>query len=103
MYAVIQTGGKQYVVTQGETLKVEKLSAEPGAEINLSDVLLIADDNKYHVGKPFLENSNVSVLIKEHGLGEKIHMMKKNRKKGYKLKKGHSQPYTAIQVTNINL
>lgn len=103
MYAVIQTGGKQYVVTQGETLKIEKLSGEPGSEVDLSDVLLIADDDKYHVGKPFLENTKVSAIIKEHGLGDKIHMMKKKRKKGYKLKKGNRQPYTAIQITNINL
>lgn len=103
MYAVIETGGKQYLVSEGETLRVEKLEIEPGTEFQLDKVLMAYIDNNYLIGSPYLENVRVNAIIKEHGRGKKLLMMKKKRKKGYKKKIGHRQPYTEIEIKSISL
>ncbi len=101
MYAVIQTGGKQYKVTQGSRLKVERLPAEVGDEIELSEVLMVVDGGQVKVGRPFLDSVAVKAQVLEHGKGKKVIVFKKKRRKGYKKKRGHRQHYTTIQIEAI--
>ncbi len=101
MYAVIKTGGKQYKVTQGEILRVEKLNAEIGAEIEIPEVLMIVDGGSVSVGKPVLENAAVKAKVLDHGLGKKVVVFKKKRRKGYRVKRGHRQPYTTLEISEV--
>lgn len=101
MYAVIATGGKQYRVTEGETLKVEKIAAEEGAEIELDRVLMVADGDNIQVGTPLLEKGAVTARIKSHGRGKKVEIVKFRRRKHYRKQMGHRQSFTEIEVTNI--
>ncbi len=101
MYAVIKTGGKQYKVTSGDKLKVERLDAEPGSEITISDVLMVVDGSDVKVGKPVVESASVSATVLEHGKGKKVVVMKKKRRKGYKVKRGHRQHYTTLEIREI--
>ncbi len=103
MYAIVQTGGKQYKVTPGEVLKVEKLPGEVGDEIELQDVRLVANDGELLIGTPVLEDVTIKAKILEHGKAKKVTIMKKKRRKGYKVKKGHRQPYTAIEIQAIQV
>ena len=101
MYAVIETGGKQYRVTEGETLRVEKLETSAGDKLSF-DTLLFADDaGKVVVGKPRVPGVKVSAEVVEQGLGPKITIFKYRRRKNYRRKAGHRQPYTAIKITRI--
>ena len=84
MYAVIATGGKQYRVTEGETLKVEKLAGEEGSEIKLDQVLMVADGDNIQVGTPVLENGAVTATIKSHGRGKKVEIVKFRRRKHHR-------------------
>jgi large subunit ribosomal protein L21 len=102
MYAVIKTGGKQYKVSQGEVLHVERLPYEVGATVELKDVLMVVDNDDVKIGKPVVPNATVMAEVLEHGLGEKLLMMKKRRRKGSKVKRGHRQPYTALEVKTIS-
>ncbi len=102
MYAVIQTGGKQYKVSEGSRLQVERLDAEIGEEIELGEVLMVVDGSDVKVGRPFLDSASVKAQILEHGKGKKIIVFKKKRRKGYKKKRGHRQHYTTIQIKAIN-
>ncbi len=102
MYAVIQTGGKQYKVSEGARLKVEKLDAEIGSDIELKDVLMMVDGADVKVGRPFLDSASVKATVVEHGKGRKVVVFKKKRRKGYKVKRGHRQHYTTIQVKAIS-
>ena len=101
MYAVIATGGKQYRVTEGETLKVEKLAGEEGSEIELDQVLMVADGDNVQVGTPVLENGSVTAKIKSHGRGKKIEIIKFRRRKHHRKQMGHRQDFTEIEVTKI--
>jgi len=101
MYAVIATGGKQYRVTKGETLRVEKLDGEEGSEVKLDGVLMIADGKKISVGTPTLDSGSVTATIKSHGRGKKIEIVKFRRRKHYRKQMGHRQSYTEIEVTEI--
>ena len=101
MYAVIKTGGKQYKVCPGEVLRVEKLGGEVGSEIEIPDVLMLVDGNRTTIGRPVVENAAVCAKIVEHGRGKKIIVMKKKRRKGYKVKRGHRQPFTALEIKEI--
>lgn len=101
MYAVISTGGKQYKVTQGEYLRVEKLDAEEGASVELDKVLMIADGDKVNIGTPLVEGGKVTVVVKSHGRGEKVTIMKFKRRKHHQKCTGHRQSYTEIEVTGI--
>ncbi len=101
MYAVIKTGGKQYKVTQGEILRVEKLDADIGSEIEIPEVLMIVDGGSVSVGKPVLENVAVKAKVLDHGLGKKVIVFKKKRRKGYKVKRGHRQPYTTLEISEV--
>lgn len=102
MYAVVSTGGKQYRLTQGEVLRVEKLDAEEGATVELDKVLMIADGDKLNIGAPLIDGGKVSVVIKSHGRGKKVEIMKFRRRKHHQKCTGHRQSYTEIEVTGIS-
>ena len=103
MYAIIKTGGKQYKVSAGEALRVEKLDQEVGAEVEITDVLMVVTDADVKIGAPLVTGAAVRANVVEHGLGKKILMMKKKKRKGYKLKKGHRQPYTTLEIKEIRV
>lgn len=102
MYAVIKTGGKQYKVSEGETLKVERLDAEEGASIDLDQVLLIADGDNISVGRPLVEGGKVTATVVSHGRHKKIEVIKFKRRKKYHRQQGHRQNYTELEVTGIS-
>jgi large subunit ribosomal protein L21 len=101
-FAVIQTGGKQYIVKPGDTIKIEKLKKpKTGSIFNFEKVLLIVDGNKINVGKPFLENAKVEGEWKKEGKAKKITVLRYKSKTRYSKKKGHRQPYTEVLIKNI--
>ena len=102
MYAVIQTGGKQYRVAQGSTLKVEKIEADEGASVELDKVLMIADGDDVKVGAPYLDGGKVTATIKAHGRGRKVKIIKFKRRKQHLKRQGHRQAFTEIEVTGIS-
>ena len=102
MYAVIATGGKQYRVEKDGVLKIEKLDAEPGATVEFTDVLLIADGDKITVGKPMLKGSKVLATVESHGQGAKVSIVKFRRRKHYLRMKNHRQKYTQVRITSIS-
>ena len=102
MYAVIKTGGKQYRVEEGQTIRVEKLDADEGSTVELDEVLMVANGEDIKIGAPYVENGKVSVNIVEHGRGEKIRIIKFNRRKHHRKQMGHRQAYTAIKITGIS-
>lgn len=101
MYAVIRTGGKQYRVSEGDTLRVEKLDAEPGAAIDFEQVLMIADADDIQVGTPLIDGSIVSAEVTGQGRGRKIEVRKFKRRKNYHRCHGHRQHYTEVKITRI--
>lgn len=102
MYAVIQTGGKQYRVKQGELLKVETLAAEEGQEVEFDKVLLVQSDEGIKVGRPFLEGGKVTATVTDHGRHPKVKIVKFRRRKHYMKQAGHRQNYTQIKITGIS-
>ncbi len=103
MYAIVRTGGKQYQVACGDQLRVEKLEGNVGDSISLDDVLLVADGENVTVGQPVVENAKVTAKIAEQGRDKKVIVFKKKRRKGYRLKRGHRQSYTALKIEEISL
>ena len=101
MYAVIATGGKQYKVTKGETLRVEKLDGDEGSTVKLDNVLMVADGDKVSVGTPTLDKASVTAKIMEQGRGDKVEIIKFRRRKHSRTQAGHRQSYTEIEVTDI--
>ena len=102
MYAVIKTGGKQYRVTEGQTLKVEKLEAGEGAAVEFDQVLMIADGDRIEVGAPYLNGARVAATVKSQGRGPKIRIIKFRRRKHYFKTQGHRQSYTELQISAIS-
>lgn len=102
MYAVIETGGKQYRVQEGDTIFVEKLEVAQGDEINFDKVLLVSGEGDTKVGKPYVEGVTVSGNVLGQGKAKKIIVFKYKAKKDYRKKQGHRQPYTKIQIGKIN-
>ena len=102
MYAVIKTGGKQYRVEVGSKLKVETLIAEAGSDIQLDQVLMVADGETVSAGTPFLNQAKVSATVVGHGRHDKIRIFKMRRRKHYRKQQGHRQNYTEIQITGIS-
>ncbi len=102
MYAVIKTGGKQYRVGLGETLKVETLAAEAGQEVHFEQVLLVEADGSIKVGKPFLEGGKVTATVTAHGRYPKVKILKFRRRKHHMKQAGHRQNFTEVKITAIN-
>ena len=102
MYAEIQTGGKQYKVTEGEVLKIEKLTEEAGNEFSFDSVLLINDGSGLKVGSPYLEGASVKAKVLSQGRHKKITIIKFKRRKHHMKKMGHRQYYTEVQITGIS-
>ena len=100
MYAIIKTGGKQYRVTEGETLRVEKLDAE-GGSVTFDQVLLVGGD-QVKIGTPIVAGATVNADIVREGRAKKVIVFKKKRRKGYHKKQGHRQAYTEVKITGIN-
>jgi large subunit ribosomal protein L21 len=103
MYAVVETGGKQYRVEEGGTLKVERLAAEPGKPITLDRVLLVADGTSTHVGAPIVQGAKVTAMVLGHGKDRKVLVMKYKSKVHYRRKRGHRQHYTRLRIEKIEL
>lgn len=101
MYAVIRTGGKQYRVAPGDTLTVEKLPGNVGDSVEFGEVLMLSKDGSLAVGKPVLEGARVTARIVEHGRGEKLVVYKFRRRKNYRLRNGHRQSYTSVQIGDL--
>ncbi len=102
MYAVIQTGGKQYRVEAGDRLKVEKLNATEGDTVAFDKVLLIRSDESIKTGTPYVEGSKVTARVIAHGRHQKIHIIKFKRRKHHMKRQGHRQYYTEVQITDIS-
>ena len=101
MYAVIQTGGKQYRVAPGEKLKVEKLDKAPGDSVEFGEVLLAGEGESVEVGSPLVSDAVVKATVVKHGRGKKLIIYKFKRRKGYHKKQGHRQDYTLVQIDEI--
>lgn len=101
MYAVVSSGGKQYKVCEGETLRVEKISGEIGDQVSFDKVLMVSDGENVRIGTPVLDGVAVRGQIVEHGKNKKIIVFKYKRRKRYRRKQGHRQQYTAIKIDNI--
>lgn len=101
MYAVIQTGGKQYRVAEGETLRVEKLVASPGDKLSFPPLLFADDGGNVQIGKPEVSGVKVEAEVLGEGKGKKIVIFKYKRRKSYRRKTGHRQPFTALKITAI--
>ncbi len=102
MYAVIKTGGKQYRVSEGDFLKIEKLDVEQGETINFEEVLMVANGDDFKIGAPLVEGGKVTAIIESHGRGDKVEILKFKRRKHHMKKMGHRQSYTKIKVTGIS-
>lgn len=102
MYAIIRTGGKQYQVAAGDKLRVEKLQGNVGDTVELSDILMVVDGEEVKIGQPVIEGAKVVAKITEQGKADKVLVFKKKRRKGYKVKKGHRQQFTALTIEEIS-
>ena len=101
MYAVVATGGKQYKVTKGDVLRIEKIAGDVGDSVTFDKVLMLSDGDAVSLGQPVLENASVQARIVEQARSKKILVFKYKRRKRYRLKKGHRQSYTAVQIDDI--
>lgn len=102
MYAVIQTGGKQYRCSEGDILFIEKLDAEADSTITFDDIILVGKDDGAVVGAPTVKNASVTAKVLKNGKAKKITVFTYRPKKDYKRKMGHRQPYTKVQIESIN-
>lgn len=102
MYAIFETGGKQYRAAAGDTLEVEKIDADKGATVELDRVLMVGQGEDVKIGTPFLEGGKVTARIVEHGRGEKIRIIKFKRRKHHMKRAGHRQYFTRIEITGID-
>ena len=103
MHAIIETGGKQYKVTEGDTLFIEKLEAEAGQAITFDKVLAILDGDKATFGTPVVAGAKVDASIVKNGKGKKVLIFKYKPKKGYRKRQGHRQPYTKVTIGKISV
>ena len=101
MYAVIKTGGKQFKVSEGLTLKVEKLTTEVGKQLSINNVLTLVDGEKVTIGTPLVKGATVDVTVLAHGRGDKVKIFEMNRRKHYRKSQGHRQSFTEIKVDKI--
>ncbi|KIX11367.1 50S ribosomal protein L21 [Dethiosulfatarculus sandiegensis] len=101
MYAVIATGGKQYKIEPGNVLRLEKLAGNVGEKVELAPVLMVGGEGEPKIGQPHLEGQ-VQATILEQGKGRKVMVFKKKKRKGYRVKRGHRQPFTAVRIESID-
>ena len=101
-HAIIETGGKQYRVAEGDVIFIEKLNAEAGEAVKFDRVLAVIDDEGSVFGKPMIEGATVSANVVKNGKSKKIRVYKMKPKKGYRKTQGHRQPYTKVQIEAIN-
>lgn len=102
MYAIIATGGKQYRVAAGETVRVEMLTADVGSNVDINEVIMVADGDNIRIGAPYVPGGKVTAMVKAHGRGEKIRIVKHRRRKHYHKEQGHRQYFTELEITNIS-
>ncbi len=103
MYAIVDIAGHQFRIAENERLRIPALKQEKGATVTFDRVLLLAGDREIHVGNPTVPGASVQATVLDHGRGEKVMVFKKKRRKGYRVKRGHRQAYTDIQVTKIGM
>lgn len=103
MYAIIETGGKQYRVEEGDTIKIEKIEGEVGSTVTLGNILMVSKDEEIKVGSPLVQGAKATGEILDHGKEKKIVVFKHKRRKNYRKKQGHRQAYTSIKITGIQL
>ena len=103
MYAIIETGGKQYKVAEGDTLFIEKLPVEANDTVKFDKVLAVLDGENTKFGAPVVEGASVEATVVKNGKGKKIRIFKYNAKKGYRKRQGHRQPYTKITIGKISV
>ncbi len=101
MYAIFESGGKQYRVTAGDTLDIEKLAVPVGGTIDITNVLMIIDGDRVKVGTPIIENASVTGHVIGHVKGKKIYVFKSKKRKGYRRKTGHRQKYVRLHIDEI--
>ena len=101
MYAVIRSGGKQYRVTPGQTVRLERLAGEVGSKVQLNEVLLVDNDGSLSIGAPLVANARIEATVVENDRAKKIIVFKKKRKKQYRRTQGHRQDYTAVRIDSI--
>ena len=102
MYAVIETGGKQYRVAEGDKVRVEKLDAEAGTSIAIAKVLMIADGDQIRLGRPFVDGTTVTAEVTAHGRNDKVKIIKFRRRKHHMKRQGHRQWFTELKITGIS-
>lgn len=102
MYAIIESGGKQYRVSEGSIVKVEKLEAEIGTDVVFDRILAIRDENEMEIGTPYLKEAKVTARVLSHGKAKKIIIFKFKPKKNYRKKQGHRQPFTQLIIQKID-
>ncbi|MEJ2382220.1 MAG: 50S ribosomal protein L21 [Gammaproteobacteria bacterium] len=102
MYAVIKSGGKQYRVSEGDTLRVEKLTADAGASLEIDSVLMVADGDNIKIGAPYVDGGKVTATVVSHGRGDKVEVIKFRRRKHHDKRTGHRQHYTELKITGIS-
>ncbi len=103
MYAVIRSGGKQYRVAEGEDVRVEKLSLEPGSAVEFKDVLLVRSDDQTVIGRPLVDGASVTGTVEKNALGDTVLVFKYKAKKQYRRTRGHRQPYSKVHIDKINV
>lgn len=101
MYAILKTGGKQYKVSEGDVIYVEKLGMDDGAEVTFNEVLAVGEGDQLTVGSPYVSGAVVTGTVDKTGKGRKINIFKMKPKKGYRRRQGHRQPYTRVTITAI--
>ena len=101
MYAIIETGGKQYKVSEGDVIYIEKLNVAEGDTVSFDKVLAVVDGEKSRFGAPYLDGASVEANVVKNGKSKKIIVFKYKAKKNYRRKSGHRQPYTKVQITSI--
>jgi len=102
MYAIIKTGGKQYRVSEGDVVYIEKLNAQPEETVNFDEVIAVGKEDGMVIGTPVVEGAKVVAKVVKNGKGKKIHVFTYKSKKGSKRKIGHRQPYTKVEIVSIN-
>ncbi len=102
MYAIIKTGGKQFRVSEGDVIRVERLSSEEGEKVSFDEVLMVGGDGEIKIGSPNIEGATVEGTVVKHGKAKKIIVFKYKAKKNYRKKQGHRQPFTQVKIEKIN-